>query len=266
VFLELQPIEGTVPTFPPPYHAAFRGTRGIQALHFTAMRTHALRGLDCSLGSPERRAANLENRRSVAQAFGVRGDDILTTKQRKAEVIIVAQGWNMNLRPDAHAIVMARNYDRVIGVLVNDCAPVLLADVENRVVAAVHVGWREAARDILERTLDSMACLGAQRDRIWASIGPCAGVGQSYVVGATFSSELPNKDPAIADFLSAQDGKTHFAFQKYVGERLRRCGLDPAHIDSVAADTIEDKRYYSLRRDGKDMGSMFSGIRLMPAP
>ena len=46
-------------------------------------------------------------------------------------------------RPKADALVTATP-GLVIGVLTADCAPVLFADPEARVVAAAHAGWRGA--------------------------------------------------------------------------------------------------------------------------
>jgi YfiH family protein len=236
----------------------------VKALFFTAMRSACEKGLDCSLGNSERRKANLENRALVARTFGIEAHHLLTTKQTRPEVIIVAQGWNHNLRPAAHGIVMAHNYDHVIGVLTSDCAPVLFMDTQNAIAGAAHIGWREAAQQVLEHTVDAMVCLGSKRENILACIGPCAGVERTYEVSNNFARLPPNNDSEIEDFLFQNASKTFFDLPGYVEHRLRRkAGLSDSAISRIAVDTIANDNCYSLRRDEKGNGTMFSGIKLM---
>ena len=53
-----------------------------------------------------------------------------------------------------------------------DCAPILLADPENKIIAAVHAGWKGAFQGIIESTLLKMLSLGAKIEFICAAIGP----------------------------------------------------------------------------------------------
>jgi YfiH family protein len=57
-------------------------------------------------------------------------------------------------------------------ILVADCAPLLLADFEARVLAVVHAGWRGATARIASQTVETMRTLGAQPQNIRAGIGP----------------------------------------------------------------------------------------------
>ena len=66
-----------------------------------------------------------------------------------------------NARPKADALV-TRTPGLVIGILTADCAPVLFADPEARVVGAAHAGWRGAVAGVLEATVAAMESLGAK--------------------------------------------------------------------------------------------------------
>ena len=63
-------------------------------------------------------------------------------------------------------------------------APVLFADVENRVIGAAHAGWRGAVGGILENTLSAMEEIGAKKEKkdtlsgaiIIFAVGTVAGV------------------------------------------------------------------------------------------
>jgi hypothetical protein len=75
----------------------------------------------------------------------------------------------------ADAAVTARK-NLLIGVLVADCAPILLYDPINHIAAAVHAGWRGTACGIIKNTLDMMeAKLHVDLSQTLMAIGPCIG-------------------------------------------------------------------------------------------
>ena len=54
-----------------------------------------------------------------------------------------------------------------------DCTPILFSDIQNRVIGAVHAGWRGTVSKIAEECVERMCELGAKRSSIRAAIGPC---------------------------------------------------------------------------------------------
>jgi purine-nucleoside/S-methyl-5'-thioadenosine phosphorylase / adenosine deaminase len=60
-----------------------------------------------------------------------------------------------------------------LGILTADCFPVLLADVKNKAVAALHCGWRPTVKRMVEKALGLMRYEFGSRPRdIHAAIGP----------------------------------------------------------------------------------------------
>jgi YfiH family protein len=57
-------------------------------------------------------------------------------------------------------------------VRVADCVPILFADTENRVIGAVHSGWRGSALKIGGKCIEKMTELGAEKENIKVAIGP----------------------------------------------------------------------------------------------
>ena len=57
-----------------------------------------------------------------------------------------------------------------LGICSADCVPVLLADDEQKIIAAFHAGWRGARIDIAKNTIDKMKASNAKK--ITAIIGP----------------------------------------------------------------------------------------------
>jgi YfiH family protein len=82
----------------------------------------------------------------------------------------------------------------LLGVQTADCVPILLVDPRNRVVAAVHAGWRGTLHRIVEKTVGRMTMQYGTRPRdVLAAVGPAIG-GCCYEVGtevaAAFQSQF----------------------------------------------------------------------------
>jgi YfiH family protein len=135
-----------------------------------------------------------------------------------------------------------------LGVLTADCAPILLADGEARVIAATHAGWRGALGGVIEATISAMVALGAQPHRITTAIGPCIGQ-HSYEVGPEFPAPFLSQNPANEVFFRAAPKEAHYLFNLggYVAACLVRAGL--AAPSSPTLDTCaREDQYFSYRR------------------
>jgi polyphenol oxidase len=75
----------------------------------------------------------------------------------------------------------------LLGIQTADCVPVLIADTRQRVVAAVHAGWRGTAKRIAEKAVGTMRARFASRPQdLRAAIGPaiqqcCYAVGDEVI-------------------------------------------------------------------------------------
>src|SRR5881227_2896677 len=108
-----------------------------------------------------------------------------------------------------------------------DCTPVLLADPKQRVVAAVHAGWRGSARRAAGAAVEALRDrFDSQPQQIVAGIGPAIGP-CCYAVG-------PDVVDAFADrpgLLSENDGVCRLDLWEANRQALIEAG--------VAADNIE---------------------------
>ena len=120
--------------------------------------------LNCGLGSRDDPAAVRENRARVARFLDARQPSSPRTRCTAPPPSSSTGPGAGEERPRADAIVTATP-GIALGVLTADCAPVLFADPQARVVAAAHAGWRGAIGGVLEATLAAMEGLGARRDR-----------------------------------------------------------------------------------------------------
>jgi hypothetical protein len=222
--------------------------------------------LNCGFGSDDDPAKVAENRRRAAAALGVDADRLLTCYQiHSATVVTVERPWQRAENPRADAMV-TRLPGIALGILTSDCAPVLFADPEARIIGAAHAGWRGALGGVLEATVAAMRALGAQPARIRAAIGPCIAQA-SYEVGPEFPAPfLAEEAPTAAFFREAErSGFFHFDLGGYVARRLGRLGL--ARIEATGGDTAaEPARFFSYRRScllkEPDFGRELSAICL----
>jgi YfiH family protein len=220
--------------------------------------------LNCGLGSKDDPAAVRENRARVAAHLAARS--LVTAHQvHSPTTVVVERPWSVEERPRADAMVTATR-GVALGVLTADCAPVLFADGEAGVVGAAHAGWRGAIGGVLEAAIAAMEKLGAERERIRASVGPC--IGQSaYEVGWDFEQEFLRQDRENARFLvqPAPAARPHFDLAGYAAHRLARAGL--GKVQSLAACTYaRADDFFSYRRSQAskeaDYGRQISAIVL----
>ena len=181
--------------------------------------------LNCGLGSRDDPAAVAENRTRVSRFLDAHS--LLTAHQvHSPTAVVVDRAWSREERPRADAIVTATP-GIALGVLTADCAPVLFADPQARVVAAAHAGWRGAIGGVLEATLAAMEGLGARRDRIGP---PSAPASCSPTTRWARSSSRSSSPATRAARHSSRDRRTirrarpHFDLPGYVLHRLKRAG------------------------------------------
>lgn len=223
--------------------------------------------LNCGLGSGDAMEAVLENRTRAAAALDRSATELVTLFQiHSADVIQVEEPWPAAERPRADGLVTDRP-GVVLGILTADCAPILFADAEARVVGAAHAGWKGALSGVAEATLAAMERLGARRRNIAAAVGPAIGQA-SYEVGPEFAQAFLAADPANARFFHPGQGdRQHFDLKGYVAARLTAAGVARVSLDP--ADTqAEEARFFSYRRTtklgGRDYGRLLSAIVLEP--
>ncbi len=222
--------------------------------------------LNCGYGSGDSPDNVRENRRRVAEIFGLGEPDLLTLYQiHSAEVLTVAQDrWTSPGAPKADGLVTDRP-GVVLGVMAADCAPVLLADGEARVIGAAHAGWKGALAGVVEATIAAMEKLGARRERLKVAIGPCIGR-DSYEVGPEFPAPFLAQDEANRAFFKQSPRAGHFIFDLagYLVQRIARVGVAATATGHDTLRATDD--FFSYRRntlDGvRDYGRGLSAIAL----
>lgn len=221
-----------------------------------------------TLGDDPARVA--ENWRVFGEAVGIDTARFVHGRQVHGNTVRIAR------RKDAHGIVenAALEADGYVtdepglplAVFTADCAPLLMHDPKNRVIAAVHCGWKPTAKDIVGRAVEAMVSLGAEPTEVRAAIGPCIRR-CCFQTGPEVPAAMEEMLLTGASGLYAPDetaaGKYRLDLPGVVARRLTECGLTPEHIDDIGLCTMcRSDRFWSHRTMGMDRGSQASIIML----
>src|SRR6266700_7963179 len=231
--------------------SALDGHPGIRHAFFTrqgGVSRGLFASLNCGFGSRDDPASVEENRAIAAAQLALPVERLVTCHQvHGTATITVERLWCRTENPRADGLVTAVP-GIALGVLAADCAPVLFADPDARIIGAAHGGWRGALAGVMEAMVAAMAALGARPDRIRAGIGPCIAQ-PSYEVGPEFAATFAAGDPRSGGFFEPAARTGHFRFDLggYIAGRLARLGL--AAIERAPHDTAaEEALFFSYRR------------------
>jgi YfiH family protein len=222
--------------------------------------------LNCGTGSKDDRTTVLANRALVAGHLAAKPSHLLTCHQsHTALAVAISEPWADGTAPKVDGIA-TRTPGLAIAVLAADCAPILFADPDARVIGAAHAGWRGALSGVLEATIKAMEDLGAERGRIRAALGPCIGP-EHYEVGPEFEQQFRKNDLDSGPFFHRPrpDARAHFDLPAYVMNRLKKAGLAESQSVSRCTYANEDQ-FFSFRRTTHrsegDYGRQISAIVL----
>ena len=217
----------------------FAGRRG-------GVSTGVHAGLNVGLGSADERDAVLRNRDLARDALLPDASLVTVRQVHSPDVVTVTGPIGEADRPAADAMV-TNLPGLILGILTADCVPVLLADAQAGVVGAAHAGWKGAIAGVTDNTLAAMEKLGARRDQISATIGPCIGRA-SYEVTSDFARHFEEEDVENSRFFSAgREGHCQFDIAAYVAARLATAGV--SRVEMMDEDTYsQPDRFYSYRR------------------
>jgi YfiH family protein len=188
-------------------------------------------------------AAVRANRGRAAAALGL--DPDRTVWMRQVHGADVAFATSPELPGPVDAVVTTVP-GLALGVLVADCAPVLLADPVAGVVGAAHSGRPGTAAGVVPALLKAMCERGADPARTAAAIGPAA-CGRCYEVPAEMRADVAASVPAA--YATTAAGTPGLDIRAGIAEQLAAGGVTTVRVDPRC--TIEDPGLFSYRRDGR---------------
>lgn len=177
----------------------------------------------------------------------VRVADVSTTSQPRA---CPDEGPHLQEPCDGH---LTRETGLLLAVATADCIPVFVVDPTQRVVGAVHAGWRGVAAGVLDRTLAALAAhFGSAPEALHVHLGPAI-CGQCYEVGPEVFEALDQRVPSTP---------TPIDLRSVLSERAVRLGVDPMRLTvSEHCTRCTGSELYSHRGGDRHRQVGFIGVR-----
>jgi YfiH family protein len=188
-------------------------------------------------------AAVRANRERLAKELGV--DRLVWMEQVHGRTVTTVDG-PLDAPAEATDALVTNRPGLALVALVADCVPVLLADADNGVAAAVHAGRVGARVGVVPAAVEAMIEAGAQVDRIEVLLGPSV-CGECFEVPAAMRDDVEAHLPGSA----TKSRKGTPALDLRAGLWNQLAGLGVAKIGVDPRCTVEDRTLFSHRRDGR---------------
>ncbi len=148
-----------------------------------------------------------------------------------------------------------------------DCAGVMVYDPKNKIIAAVHSGWKGSQLNIAGKCIEILKSLGSESEDLLIWITPSAS-GEKYEVGYDVARYFPmttkpkiHLNPPLSN--GEKDEKWLFDNKAQIRLRLLESGVREENIEISDICTITVPNYHSYRRDGDKSGRMGAWIGLI---
>lgn len=210
-------------------------------------------GLNLGLNTNEKEEVIFENRELLLSEIDLEAHQIAFAIQvHQTNVQYVEQGGTF---PNTDAFVTDKQ-NVALAIQVADCAAILMADINNKVIGAAHAGWRGAAGNIVPKTVEKMKDLGAKSKNIKVFVSPCISL-ENFEVGEEVAKQFPVE---FVDWERFE--KPHVDMKGFINQQLLNMGLSQYHIEIDDSCTISNPSFYSYRRQKEKSGRMMGIIKL----
>lgn len=208
------------------------------------------------------------NRTILCDVLGVESSSLYIPFQTHEDKIKVIDEKFLSLSPAQQAEEL-HGYDALItnqkniciGITTADCVPLLIYDTQNKVLAAVHAGWKGTVQKIGAKTVEKMrTAFGSQPSNLLVAIGPSISPKMFEVgdeVGAAFIEEGFLLDEV--SFRNELTGKLHINLWQANVLPLLNLGVRNENIEVSGICTRQSLNFFSARRQTIRSGRMVTG-------
>lgn len=202
-------------------------------------------------------AAGCDHYSTLRNSDKVCGEGVWMPRQvHGSEIVILTDGSQQVVDADA---VITRLEGQWIGVRTADCVPVLVFDPVQKVVAAVHAGWRGMVAHIILKTVTMMQDVcGCHPSNILACVCPSISP-EAFEVGEEVAQQFDTEFPGT---VLRSYSKPHVDLWQSAVMDLMVAGLDLEHIDCTPVCTYSNPELFSARRESINTGRNVSAIKL----
>jgi YfiH family protein len=213
--------------------------------------------------------AVIENRKRIAEAISISPSNLIFPSQTHEDNIVTVDSTfsaNSHEKMTCTDALISNQKNFCISVVTADCVPILLFDKKNKVVSAVHAGWRGTVKMIAQKAVLKMQTFfGSKTEDIWVGIGPSIGP-EVYQVGSEVITEFVNAFGTKKGLVSKEtaDGKGFVNLWEANKRQLTEIGIPESQIEIAGICTYSNSEtFFSARRNEGKGGRFASGICLV---
>lgn len=195
-----------------------------------------------------------ENRELFFKQLNIDENTIATSKLVHGNKVLLA---TEPIRSDGYDAIITNTPNVFTVVSIADCTPVLIYDVKNKAVAAIHAGWRSAAAKIVTETLNEMnKHFGTDGEDCLAYIGACISE-KSFEVGEEVAWQFGD---SVKRF-DTEKQKYFVDLKKENKNQLLKFGVLEKNIEvSEYCTVLNNDLFYSYRKEKGKTGRMLAVI------
>lgn len=198
-------------------------------------------------------------------AVGIHDGRIVTMRQVHGDHIVEIKDRKLKEAGEADGMVTGEP-NVFPAVLTADCVPLLFVAAEQRLVAAVHAGWRGTLAGIADKTvrlLKSQHGVDASQLEValGPSIGPCC-----YEVKEDVSGPLMKKwGKLMTPSILVNEGKLFIHLRRLNRDILRAAGVPGNQLYQIGPCTsCAAEEFFSYRRERSETGRQLSFVGWLP--
>ena len=188
---------------------------------------------------------------SGVEDLGLRLEDLALPRQVHSDNVL----WMKEAgRPEATDAVITDQPGLCVCVKTADCIPVLLYDTRQRIVAAVHAGWRGTVARIVQKTIKKMHPL-CPKD-LHAIIGP--GISLEWFEVGNEVYEAFRAEGFTMERIARKAERWHIDLWEANKWLLEEMDVSDIYIEGTC--TRNSMNFYSARRETINTGRNYNGI------
>jgi YfiH family protein len=194
-----------------------------------------------------------KNRDIFFSAIGINDSQTARIKQVHGKEIIIADHAGYYGEADA---IISNVPGLALCILVADCAAILLYDAKNKVIAAIHSGWRGTLAQILIHTVNKMIQnFQSYPEDLHLYLSPCLSQ-SNFEVGDDVFTQFESQY-----FIKKGNQKYFFNMRQVLLDQAHDLGIKNIENDDLCSYASKQS-YFSYRRDKEKSGRMMAVIML----
>jgi len=223
-------------------------------------------GLNVSYRVGDDRKVVSQNVCDMKAAVGIHERKIVTMQQVHGDNIVDVKDRKLKEVGEADGMITAES-GIYLGVLTADCVPLLFVAPKQKLVAAVHAGWRGTLAGIAQKTVERLSSqYNVTAEDIEVAMGPSIGACCYEVKDDVAGPLMKRWGKLTTPSISVKQGKSFINLSRLNRDILRAAGVPGKQLFQVGPCTrCASDDFFSYRFAGGETGRQISVIGWLPA-